>query len=161
AGEADLLSLGKAGHGKVGRAVPGSTLRAALEAGRPVLVVERQPRVGRGLLAVYDGSEGSTSALAMAADLAAGTGQGLSVLILGGGASMGQLSEQVERLLARHGQGAILAHSWARPAVAIPAAVRRIRPALLVLGLGTDHGQAVERAEQLVKAVSCPLLIVP
>jgi len=160
AGEADLLSLGKAGHGQSGLAGPGSTLRAALDAGRPVLVVERRPRVGHGLLAVYDGSTGSARALATAAEIAAGTGQELTVLILGHAAAMDALSREAVEIVARHGTSPRLTFSWAQPVIAIPAAVRRVRPALVVLSTG-EGDRSEERAGPLIKAIDCPLLLVP
>ncbi len=158
AGEADLLSLGKAGHGQLGLVGPGSTLRTALDAGLPVLVVERHPRVGKGLLAAYDGSAGSARALSMAAQIAAGTGQELTILILGHAAGIDALSREALEIAAQHGQGARLTFSWAQPVVAIPAAVRRARPALVVLGAGE---RSEDRAGQLIKVIDCPLLVVP
>jgi nucleotide-binding universal stress UspA family protein len=154
AGEADLLTLGRAGHGGMSRPRGGSTLQAALAAGRLLLVAESRGTAGQGLLAVYDGSEASGRALTLAGQLAAKSAQLLSVLILPGSAAEAERwASQVRRRLAGLGVTPDLSYSWTEPGTAVLAAARRVRPALLLL--------SCEHANRVLEAVHCPLLVVP
>ncbi len=157
----DLLGLGKLGHGRVCTARCGSTLRAALAAEQPLLVAEGRVRSGEGLLALYDGSPAAGRALALAQELAAGAHQRLSVVALAGSAPEAQqLAREAEERLSGGAPSADISHSWAGTPAAIAGAVRRLRPALVILGRGRDDA-AQERTEQVLQAVSCPTLLVP
>mgnify|MGYP005838361351 FL=1 len=162
AAAADLLSLGRAGVGGSDWPRTGSTVRAALAAGRPILVAERAPAAGQGLLVAYDGSAADASALALAAQLAADTRQPLRVLLLAESAeALEALAGRVRDQLAGWGVRAELSYSQGEPAAAILAAARRMRPALVVLGLGGEGDRAKERAERVLGSVGRPLLLVP
>ena len=155
---ADLLTLGKAGRGRVRRVSSGSTLQAALAAGRPLLVAGDPSWAGQGLLAVYDGS----AAGARARELASGSGQEQNTVILARWAAEAeQLAARAREQLAGPGVSAGLSYSWGEPAAAILAAVRRTRPALLLLGLEAGDGDGQERAARILERVNCPLLLVP
>lgn len=162
AAEADLISLGKAGYDAPGWVRPGSTLRAALEAGRPLLVVESQARLGQGLLVSYDGSNAAMRALLLARDLAVRTDQRLNVLILTEEPMSAEfLSARVRERLADGNVQAHLHHSFEESAEAVVMAARRLRPALLLLGLSASDEAGLERAKRFLKVVDCPLLLVP
>jgi len=159
---ADLLTLGKAGRGRVRRVSSGSTLQAALAAGRPLLVAGDPSWAGQGLLAVYDGSAAGAKALALAGELASGSGQELNTVILARWAAEAeQLAARAREQLPGPGVSAGLSYSWGEPAAAILAAVRRTRPALLLLGLEAGDGDGQERAARILERVNCPLLLVP
>ena len=158
----DILSLGKASHRRMRPAGGGSTLRAALTAGRPLLVVESPVPAGEGLLIVYDGSPASGRALALAGQLAAGSSQGLRLLVLASSLAQAEgLAAQARERLAGMDITASLSHSSAKPYVAILTAVRRLRPSLLLLGLEAEGEESLELAGRLLEAVNCPLLVVP
>jgi nucleotide-binding universal stress UspA family protein len=151
--EADLVSVGRAGHGRV-QQTHGSTLQAVLAAGRPVLVAERHTHAGEGVLAVYDGSPAGARALEMGAELAQAGGSELHVLALG--ASAGEAEALAARIQARLDVWGIshrLHYSWAEPQRATLSALRHVRPALLVVG--------GELGELVVEATSRPVLVVP
>ncbi len=159
--QVDLLGLGKMGHGRVCTERCGSTLRAALEAEQPLLVAEGRARSGEGLLVLYDGSPAARRALALAQELGMGARQRLNVVALAGSAPEAQqLAREAEEHLSGGGASAEVSYSWAGAPAAIAAAVRRFRPALIVLGRGRDRA-AQERTEQVLRAVSCPMLLVP
>ncbi len=154
---ADLLSLGRAGPSPTGHNRLGSTLQAALASGRPLLVAGRRPHSGRGLLAAYDGAGSSQRALDLAAELASSVGQPLTVVIVAGTpAEAGQLAGEAHALLDSLGVHADMLYAWAEPAPALLASARRLRPALLVLGL-SDR----EEAAHVLQDARCPLLLVP
>ena len=160
AATADLLSLGKAGGTLLSACGLGQTLQAALGAGRPLLVLESRPAGGEGLLAAFDGSPADERALALAAELARRTGSALHVLILARTpAEALDLGAEVEPWLETQGVAPEqMLYAWQDPAEAVPAAARRVRPALLLVGL---PGANDERAGQALARVRCPLLLVP
>ncbi len=162
AAEVDLVGLGKAGHGRMGAMPFGSTLRAALAAGRPLLVAESPRRAGHGLLAVYDGSAAGSRALALAGHLAAAAEQTLKVLVLAGSlAGADELADRAHQWAAGQAIELELRTSSAEPAAAVLAALRWAAPALLILGVEAEDDAAREQAERLLQAVCCPLLLVP
>ncbi len=154
AAEADILSLGRAGHSRLPWAGRGSTLEAALRCGRPLLVAERESPVGQGILAIYDGSEASDRALELATDLAHGNDWGLHVLLLAASPQEAEgLAAQVRACVVGSEVPLALSCCWTDPAVAALVAARRERPALLVVG--------GDLAGRLLDALNCPLLVVP
>ena len=162
AAEADLLGLGKADYRYGGVSGFGPTLQAALVTGRPLLVLESRPLVGRGLLAIYDGSRAGVRATALAAELARRTRQELHVLALAGSPSDAQqLGAEVQVRLKEQDVQPYLSYAWGEPAQAILSAARRLRPALLLLGLQGDEGAGQGRTDRVLEAVRCPLLLVP
>jgi nucleotide-binding universal stress UspA family protein len=151
--DVDLVSVGRVGHGRV-RQPHGSTLRAALAAGRPVLVAERHAHTGEGVLAVYDGSQACARALEMGAELAHAGGSELHVLALGASADEAEvLVRRVQARLGVRGVAHQLHYSWADPQGATLSALRHVRPALLIVG--------GELGELVLEAASWPVLLVP
>ncbi|MCS7222474.1 MAG: universal stress protein [Anaerolineae bacterium] len=85
AAEADLITLGKVGWSVIGRRRLGATAQAIVSnASAPALISRQGARLGRSLLAVYDGSPAAQRALIMATNLARDPERSLTVLILTG-----------------------------------------------------------------------------
>lgn len=157
---ADLVGLGKAGHGRMAQPHLGRTLRAALAAGRPLLVAERQSLIGTGLLVLYGGEPADRRALALAHRLASGDGETLTVLLLGPLVLLEHLANEVQARLAGSAWRA-LRSTAAEPVAAVRSAVARLRPALLVLGVDAGSPDSIARAGRMMAALRCPVLLVP
>ncbi|MGQ9681049.1 MAG: universal stress protein [Anaerolineae bacterium] len=149
---ADLIGLGKAGHGPFSPAHVGTALRAALTAGRPLLLAERGPVTGEGLLAVLSGIPADVRALALARRLAAARGERLTILLPEGEA-------EGEHPLAWAGE-IVWRRSRYDTATSLSAAAARARPALVVLALADDK-QDTSTLARILSALRQPLLFVP
>ncbi|MDX1670829.1 MAG: universal stress protein [Balneolaceae bacterium] len=81
--DADLITIGRAGHSYSSQRKVGRTARGIIEkSDKPVLLLQRGSRLRRSIVAVYDGSESSKKGLKIARQLAEIQGGTLTILVL-------------------------------------------------------------------------------
>ncbi len=153
AGRFDVLVVGARGHSA--RARPGATAQAAAgRAGSTVVVQGRTARAGRGVLAAFDGSPESESAVAAAAAVAQ---DDLAVACLAADAAgAARLAERVEALLP--GQRIRLRWAGGEGLADLLSAIREGPPRLLVVAAQSPLLQTGGFARLLAEA-PCPLLL--
>jgi nucleotide-binding universal stress UspA family protein len=164
----DLIVMGKRGeHAKWGRDLLGSTAeQVARRSAAPVLLAEEAYRpLAKGLV-MFDGSKPADRALKLAADLAANTGLALRVLTADDDSGRGQAAlAEASAYLTPLGLQAEYEVASGKAAKAASAALARDPADLLVMGM---RGHSVlhdlilgSTAEQLMRSVELPILLVP
>jgi nucleotide-binding universal stress UspA family protein len=167
-GAHDLVVMGKRGeHAKWGRDLLGSTAEnVARRSATPVLLVERECRPLKKALVMFDGSHPSNRALKLAADLTARTGLSLKVLTVDDDVAKGRATQsEASDYLAPLG----LEVEYQ----VLPGRVTKTASALMVeeamdLAIMGMRGHSVlhdlilgSTAEQLMRSVAVPVLLVP
>jgi nucleotide-binding universal stress UspA family protein len=164
----DLVVMGKRGeHAKWGRDLLGSTAEQVVHhSATPVLLTEGEYRPVTRALVLFDGSHPANRALKLAADMAAHTGMNLKVLTADDDASRGDFTQ--EEAKAYLGPLALAVSYAVVPGRADKAAAGILgeEPADLVV-MGMRGHSALHNlilgstAEQLMRAVEIPVLLVP
>lgn len=166
--EHDLVVLGKRGeHAKWGRDLLGSTAESITRRSVvPVLLCEDKMRPSRSALLLYDGSEPAGRSLRLAADLAARTPVELSVLTADDDAERGRATVSAARAyLEPLKLPATYSVRPGRPAKAAAASLSEHPSDVVVMGTrghsGLQHLILGSTAEQLMRSVQIPVLLVP
>jgi len=164
----DLIVMGKRGeHAKWGRDLLGSTAEnVARRSATPVLLVEPVYRPFAKALVMFDGSNPANRALKMAADLATRAGLALNVLTVDDDAAKGRATQAEAaaylRPLGLEVQYVVLS---GRVAKAASAMLAKEPVDVVIMGM---RGHSVlhdlilgSSAEQLMRSVELPILLVP
>ena len=164
----DLIVMGKRGeHAKWGRDLLGSTAEnVARRSATPVLLVEPAYRPLSKALVMFDGSNPANRALKMAADLAARTGLALKVLTIDDDADKARATQaQAGAYLEPLGLAAEYIVLSGRAAKATSSLLAKEPVDVVVMGM---RGHSVlhdlilgSTAEQLMRSVELPILLVP
>jgi nucleotide-binding universal stress UspA family protein len=164
----DLIVMGKRGeHAKWGRDLLGSTAEnVARRSATPVLLVEPEYRPFAKALVMFDGSNPANRALKMAADLATRAGLALSVLTVDDDANRRRATQaEAAAYLAPLGIEAQYAALSGRVAKATSAMLAEKPVDVVIMGM---RGHSVlhdlilgSTAEQLMRSVELPILLVP
>jgi nucleotide-binding universal stress UspA family protein len=158
--EADLLAVGQLGHSVSRRTRLGSTARAAVaRASSAVLLVRPGYDISRPVLILYDGSEVSNRALAVAASLA-GESNELRVLIWGVNDDASyEARQRISTLLEPAGIKAEYQHFKSRNPAEVLALMKRQSVGLLVIGT-TDARLPNEVFQKLLEEAAQHILVV-
>jgi nucleotide-binding universal stress UspA family protein len=166
--EHDLLVLGKRGeHAKWGRDLLGSTAESITRRSViPVLLTEEKARPLRKALLLYDGSEPAGRGLRLAADLATSAPVEIAVLTADDDEKQGEATLSPARAyLEPLGLTASLWVRPGRPAKAAAATLSEYPADVVVMGTsghsGLQHLILGSTAEQLMRSVQTPVLLVP
>jgi nucleotide-binding universal stress UspA family protein len=154
--EANLVVLGRTGWS---RSRMGSTARAvAMSAPGPALIVGSDARPGSSVLVLYDGSESSERAIALAADLA--RKRGVTVVIPAKASQDARsLIARAERRLAERGMPASLVELPSGDASTLARVANHEDAGLLLVPRDAPAGEDAALAG-LVEEIECPVLLV-
>jgi nucleotide-binding universal stress UspA family protein len=158
--QTDLLAVGQMGHSVSRRTRLGSTARTAItRASSAVLLVRPGYDISRPVLVLYDGSEVSSRALAVAASLAGKSGD-LRVLIWGiDDEAAYDARQRISTLLEPGGIEAEYQHFKSRNPVEVLALMKRQNVGLLVIGT-TDARLPQEVFQRILEEAAQHILVV-
>jgi nucleotide-binding universal stress UspA family protein len=163
--EADLLSLGVASGPLTRHRHLGSTARlVAAESPRTVLLLQQGEKLGRSIVAVYDGSVIARRALVLAARIASGVKENaaaVTVLVLGDSppVTTNRLEEEATAHFQQRGLRFNCRLQTGTGIAALVQALRGEQGGLLVLG-GNNSLARPEAIQDLLDAVEWPVLLV-